>query len=101
MVSFIHQARIEYQHQSLGNEGSNSVTVKMAAQRLEVSPATIYSLIAAGKLRCVRIGMGRGAIRIMEEHVAEFLQGAATRSAQPAMPEPPRRHIDLKHLHRA
>jgi excisionase family DNA binding protein len=44
------------------------------AARLEVSAATVYSLIASGKLRHYRIGNGRGAIRISEEHLASFLE---------------------------
>ena len=50
--------------------------VKEAAGRLEVSAATVYSLVASGKLRCVRIGVGRGAIRILDSHIEEFLAGA-------------------------
>ena len=50
--------------------------VKQAAIRLEGSTATIYALVAAGKLRCHRVGLGRGCIRIAEEHLAEFLEGS-------------------------
>lgn len=49
------------------------MTVKQAAVRLEVSAATVYALIAAGRLRCHRIGLGRGCIRLSEEQVAEYL----------------------------
>ncbi len=64
-----------------------------AAKRLEVSPATVYSLVACGKLKCYRVGMGRGCIRIAEEHLAEYLQAAET-----ALIQPPARHVRLKHL---
>jgi excisionase family DNA binding protein len=40
------------------------LTVKQAAERLAVSQHTIYDLIEVGRLRCKRIGMGRGTIRI-------------------------------------
>lgn len=40
------------------------LTVKQAAECLAVSPDTIYTLCAAGKLRHQRVGKGRGTIRI-------------------------------------
>lgn len=40
------------------------LTVKQAAERLSVSPDTIYTLCASGKLRHQRIGAGKGTIRI-------------------------------------
>ena len=52
------------------------MTVKQAAERLEVSRSTIYGLVAARKLRCSRIGLGRGAIRITEEQLDEYRRGA-------------------------
>ena len=67
------------------------MTVRQCSQRLEVSPSLIYSMIAAGKLRCVRHGLGRGCIRISEEHLQEYLSGAEPKGA------PPRQQ--LKHLH--
>jgi excisionase family DNA binding protein len=71
------------------------VTVRQTAARLEVSVSTVYGLIAAGKLRCYRIGNGRGAIRIDETHIAAFLSGAEPRP----MPESPRPALPkLKHL---
>lgn len=71
------------------------MTVRQAAEKLEVSAATIYSLVASGKLRCHRIGMGRGVIRIAEEHLAEYLKGAEpVPSPAPAPVHKPR----LKHL---
>ena len=67
--------------------------VKDAAVKLEVSIATVYSLVAAGRLRCCRVGMGRGAIRISEEQMAEYLKGAervVDTMPAPAAPTPPR-----------
>ena len=46
------------------------MNVREAATILEVSVATIYSLVASGKLRHYRIGNGRGVVRISEEHIA-------------------------------
>jgi excisionase family DNA binding protein len=76
------------------------VTVRQAAERLEVSPQLVYALIAAGKLSCVRIGLGRGTIRVLDEHVAEYLARAQS-AAKPLPAAPPRREIKLKHLRRA
>jgi excisionase family DNA binding protein len=72
------------------------MTVKQAAARLEVSQATVYALVAAGKLGCYRVGLGRGAIRITEVHIAEFLTSAEpTRKEAPA---PAVHQVRLKHL---
>jgi excisionase family DNA binding protein len=40
------------------------LTVRQAAERLNVSPDSIYDLCESGKLPCQRIGRGRGTIRI-------------------------------------
>jgi excisionase family DNA binding protein len=73
------------------------LTVKQAAGRLEVSQATVYSLVAAGKLRCVRIGNKRGVIRILDDHLAEYLKQAEPVAQQPPAP-PAARRVILKHL---
>jgi excisionase family DNA binding protein len=75
------------------------VTVRQAAQRLEVSISTVYALVASGKLRCSRIGLGRGVIRISEEQLVEYLRAAelvvAPPPAPPAGPGPKLKHIRL------
>ena len=63
------------------------MTVKDAAARLEVSPSLVYALIASGRLRCTRHGLGRGCIRISEEQLAEYL--ASVEQAEPAAPHRP------------
>ncbi len=73
------------------------MTVREAAARLEVSAATVYGLVSAGRLRCHRVGLGRGAIRVSEEHLADFLKGAET-SPGATVPTPPPRVVKLKHL---
>jgi excisionase family DNA binding protein len=70
------------------------VTVRAVAERLEVSPATVYALVAANKLRCCRVGLGRGCIRISEEQLADFLRGAEPKPDPPA--SAPR--VRLRHL---
>lgn len=67
--------------------------VREVAERLEVSPSTVYQIIAAGKLRCSRVGIGRGVIRISEEQLAEYL-----RAAEPVPARPPAPRARLKHL---
>jgi excisionase family DNA binding protein len=79
--------------EELRKEGK--VTVRQVALRLEVCNSTIYALVASGKLRCSRIGLGRGVIRISEEQLVEYLKGAEPFIA-PA--PPPARQIRLKHL---
>ena len=59
--------------------------IKEAAERLEVSVATAYALVASGKLRASRIGLGRGVIRISEEQLADYLR----RAEQESLPTPP------------
>ncbi len=41
-----------------------ALTVKQAADRLGVSARTVYDLVECGRLKCQRIGKGRGTIRI-------------------------------------
>jgi excisionase family DNA binding protein len=72
------------------------VTVKQAAARLEVSSATIYVLVAAGKLKCHRVGLGRGAIRITEEHVVEFLKGSERAAPSAPLPRYKPKHVKVK-----
>ena len=52
------------------------MTVREIAERLEISPSCVYALVAAGKLRASRHGLGRGCIRISEEQLAQYLKQA-------------------------
>lgn len=54
-------------------------TVKQAAEQLGVSVGLVYGLCAAGKIRHERFGLGRGTIRISEEAMEEYRQGAQGR----------------------
>lgn len=73
------------------------MTVKQAAERLEISPSLVYSLAAAGKLRFCRLGHGRGRIRIPEDAVGEYLARCTfgIREEKPAAPMPKLRHLSL------
>lgn len=72
------------------------MTVKQAAEKLEVCVATVYNLVAAGRLRCERHGLGRGCIRITEEQLAAYRTGATPLPLPPAPPKAPQ--VRLKHL---
>lgn len=73
------------------------MTVKQAAERLEISPSLVYSLVAGGKLRYCRVGHGRGRIRIPEDAIGEYLARCTfgVREEKPAASLPPLRHIKL------
>jgi excisionase family DNA binding protein len=65
--------------------------VKEVAERLGVSPSTVYSLVEGGRIACHRIGLGRGSIRFTEAQVEEFLQTCKVEAGAP------RPHIDFSH----
>ena len=48
------------------------LTVKELAARLNVSRSVVYACIAAGHLPHVRVGVGRGTIRISERDADAF-----------------------------
>jgi|HubBroStandDraft_1064217.scaffolds.fasta_scaffold663679_2 excisionase family DNA binding protein len=48
------------------------LTIKRAAEILNVSPGLIYALCAHGRIQHERYGLGRGTIRIREEAIVEF-----------------------------
>jgi excisionase family DNA binding protein len=73
------------------------LTIKQAAERLNVCQATVYDLCARRKLAHVRIGgSGRGTIRIEEADLDAFVREATVRPDEPAAPQAPPRK--LKHL---
>jgi hypothetical protein len=57
-----------------------------AAERLNVCPATVYDLCTYMNLRHVRIGACRGAIRISEEALAQYLAGVMVQASKPIEP---------------
>ncbi len=69
--------------------------VREVADKLEVSVATVYALVACGKLRCYRVGTGRGCIRVSDDQLRAYLDGAEPNAS---VPPPPHRHPKLKHL---
>jgi excisionase family DNA binding protein len=60
----------------------------MVAERLHVSLATVYQLCAARQLRHLRLGPKRGAIRIHEQDLEQFLEACkADDSGVPVFPK--------------
>ena len=53
------------------------LTVKQTSQRLGVSTGCIYQLVASGKLDSIRVGVGRGTIRISEAALNSFVESSA------------------------
>jgi excisionase family DNA binding protein len=69
--------------------------VKEIAATLRVSPGQVYGLVASGRLKCYRVGQGRGSLRFSEEHLAAYLAGTETGAViAPA----PKRRASLRHL---
>ena len=52
-------------------------TVKQAAEKLNVSQSTVYALVSSGQLKCHRIGVGRGVIRISQPAIDNYLNACA------------------------
>ncbi len=71
-------------------------TVKETATRLRVSPATVYALISTGKLRCHRVGVGRGVIRVSPDNIAHFLEESESSATEKTISRPARPR--LKHI---
>jgi excisionase family DNA binding protein len=71
-------------------------TVQEVADTLKVAVATVYQLCARGKLAHLRVGVGRGTIRIRQEDLDAFIAGATVQPDMPTAPKP--RPMKLKHL---
>ena len=73
-------------------------TIKEVADILKVSPATVYQLCAQRKLAHIRVGTGRGTIRIRQEDLDAFIAGATVQPEEPAAPKLPVVRVKLEHL---
>jgi excisionase family DNA binding protein len=71
----------------------NCLTVREVAERLRVSLTTVYQLCTSRQLPHVRVGPKRGAIRIREKDLRDFLESCQARqpglSASPTQPHVP------------
>jgi excisionase family DNA binding protein len=76
------------------------VTVKQAAEQLEMSPGLVYALCQTGAIRHTRVGMPgkRGSIRISEEAIAEYKRAREVGPADTRPIPPPRPKVKLQHL---
>jgi excisionase family DNA binding protein len=74
------------------------MTVREAAKILEVCPALVYALCAAGKIRHERHGLGRGAIRISPEALEEYRKSCTVGIIQGASVPLGKKPPPLKHL---
>jgi excisionase family DNA binding protein len=72
-------------------------SVKQASELLNVATGTIYALCAAGKLRCSRVGLGRGVLRISDEAIQEYLKSREA-GIQPVVVKPIARKLNLRHF---
>lgn len=70
------------------------LTVRQTAERLGVSPATVYQLCSARRIRHERHGLGRGTIRIPEDAIEEYHRSVTVLP----LAAPPRNGRRFKHL---
>ena len=52
------------------------MTVKQVSGRLNISSATVYALVAEGRIKAHRFGLKRGTIRISDEALEEYCRSA-------------------------
>lgn len=71
------------------------LTVKQVAEQLQMSPTSVYDLIARGRLAVLRLGPRGGAIRVRSEDLEAYL--SSCRSGQRLIAIRPRR-ARLRHL---
>jgi excisionase family DNA binding protein len=73
------------------------LTVSNVAKRLNVSQSCVYQLVDSGRLPCHRIGVGRGAIRVSEADLADYLASCRHEPASAKMQSRPSRN-KLRHI---
>lgn len=71
-ISTIHDARVYIAKCLQACQSTDMLTVKEAAQKLNISPRTIYDLVRLGRLKCQRFGKGRGVIRFRPTDLESF-----------------------------
>lgn len=77
------EAHIETLGETMQVESTRLYRVRTVADSFDVSVATIYRAVESGALRAIRLGTGKGAVRIpgeaIEEYIAACKSAAATR----------------------
>jgi excisionase family DNA binding protein len=80
------------------------LTITEVRSRLRISRACVYALIAGGRLPAIRIGIGRGTIRIDEADLDAFVLACRSRpqaiSSKPSM-DKAFVHLNADHLRAA
>ena len=74
------------------------LSVREAAERLGVSPALVYELCAARRLRHERHGLKRGTIRIPEDALDEYRKRRTVEAEEGASVPVPVPKVRLKHF---
>lgn len=65
----------------MSEKASRMFRVKAVAEMLDVSVATIYRAIESGTLRALKVGTGRGALRIPDDAVADYVKACQEAAA--------------------
>lgn len=68
-------------------ESGQMYRVRAVAEALDVSVATIYRAVESGSLRALKLGTGKGALRITGEAVNAYIRTCAGEGAQADRPE--------------
>jgi excisionase family DNA binding protein len=78
-------SRMDWRRPLESGGSQTMLTVKQAALRLGISPATVYQLCAAKLLPHSRVGRGRGVIRIAEADLDRYLAGRRVEGDRPPL----------------
>lgn len=62
-------------------EATRLYRVRTVADQLDVSVATIYRAVESGALKAIRLGTGKGAVRIPGSAIEEYLDACASAAA--------------------
>ena len=73
------------------------LTVQEVQERLRVSRACVYGLISTNQLSCVRIGIGRGTIRVELAELEAFIERCRNAPKRKST-VPARKSTDFKFL---
>ncbi len=62
-------------------EGTRLYRVRAVAELLDVSVATVYRAVESGSLRALRVGTGKGAVRVPGSALTEYVQACERAAA--------------------
>ena len=58
------------------------MTIKQVATRLKMDYSHIYRMIRAGVLPCIKVGIGRGVIRVQKSDLEAYIEGERNATPQ-------------------